>query len=324
LVLFLTIAVFMATALAVLALYWFLESRRESLPQRLKEISEAPSETGSSWSDAVGSRFADVLRRLNVLERFRRKSRIQDEIVAMVTSEQSAGIRLQLIQAGFRNPKAFQIYFGIRAALPAFLFLVGVVLGKSMGMENQKIFLLSALGLLFGFLFPIAFVRWKIRKRQEEITDHLPDALDLLVVCVEAGLGLNASFVKIAEEFKLSSPTLSEEFDIVNREMVAGKPRVDALRSLADRTGVEEVKSLVAMLIQTEKLGTSLAQSLRVHSDSLRTKRSQRAEEAAAKTTIKLVFPLVFLLFPALFVVILGPGMIQIAKVLFPVMLGNR
>jgi tight adherence protein C len=193
-----------------------------------------------------------------------------------------------------------------------------------MGMGNQKIFLLGALGLLFGVLFPIAFVRWKIRKRQEEITDYLPDALDLLVVCVEAGLGLNAAFVKISEEFKLSSPTLSDEFDIVNREMVAGKPRIEALRSLSDRTGVEEVKSLVAMLIQTEKLGTSLAQSLRVHSDSLRTKRRQRAEEAAAKTTIKLVFPLVFLLFPALFVVILGPGMIQIVKVLFPVMTGNR
>jgi tight adherence protein C len=193
-----------------------------------------------------------------------------------------------------------------------------------MGMANQKIFFLGALGLLFGFLFPIAFVRWKMRKRQEEITDYLPDALDLLVVCVEAGLGLNASFVKISEEFALSSPTLSDEFDIVNREMIAGKPRIEALRSLSDRTGVEEVKSLVAMLIQTEKLGTSLAQSLRVHSDSLRTKRRQRAEEAAAKTTIKLVFPLVFLLFPALFVVILGPGMIQIVKVLFPVMTGNR
>jgi tight adherence protein C len=145
-----------------------------------------------------------------------------------------------------------------------------------------------------------------------------------MVVCVEAGLGLNAAFVKISEEFKLSSPTLSEELDVVNREMVAGKPRQEALRALSDRTGVAEVKSLVAMLIQTEKLGTSLAQSLRVHSDSLRTKRRQRAEEAAAKTTIKLVFPLVFLLFPALFVVILGPGFIQIVKVLFPVMTGSR
>jgi len=299
LVLFLTIAVFTATALAVLALYWLVESRRESLPQRLKEISETPSGAGSSWGEKIGSRVSGLL------ERLKRKRQIQDDIVAMVTSEQSTGTRLQLIQA-------------------ASLFLLAVSFGKSMGMENKKIFFLGALGLLFGFLFPIAYLRWKIRMRQEEITDYLPDALDLLVVCVEAGLGLNASFVKISEEFKLSSPTLSDEFDIVNREMVAGKPRIEALRSLSDRTGVEEVKSLVAMLIQTEKLGTSLAQSLRVHSDSLRTKRRQRAEEAAAKTTIKLVFPLVFLLFPALFVVILGPGFIQIAKVLFPVMSGNR
>ncbi|HWS15951.1 MAG TPA: type II secretion system F family protein, partial [Candidatus Methylomirabilis sp.] len=150
--------------------------------------------------------------------------------------------------------------------------------------------------------------------------DALPDALDLLTVCVEAGLGINSAFIRIAEEFRLSCPTLSEEFDIVNREMVAGKPRMDALRALADRTGVEDVKSLVAMLVQTERLGTSLAQSLRVHSDSLRVRRRQRAEEAAAKTTIKLVFPLVFLLFPSLFIVILGPGVLQILRVLFPAM----
>jgi tight adherence protein C len=318
LVLFLAIAVFIATALAVLALYWLVESRGESLPQRLKEISETTSGTGSSWGGKIGSRFTGIL------ERFKRERRIQDDIVAMVTSEQSTGIRLQLIQAGFRHPGSYQVYFWVRAVLPAVLFLLALSIGMSMGMVNQKIFFLVVLGLLFGVLFPIAVVRWKIRKRQEEITDYLPDALDLLVVCVEAGLGLNASFVKISEEFKLSSPILSDEFDVVNREMVAGKPRIEALRSLSERTGVEEVKSLVAMLIQTEKLGTSLAQSLRVHSDSLRTKRRQRAEEAAAKTTIKLVFPLVFLLFPALFVVILGPGMIQIAKVLFPVMTGHR
>ena len=129
--------------------------------------------------------------------------------------------------------------------------------------------------------------------------------------------------MKITEEFQLTSPVLSEEFDIVNREMVAGKPRPEALRALSDRTGVEDVKSLVAMLIQTEKLGTSLAQSLRVHSDSLRTRRRQRAEESAAKTTTKLIFPLAFLLFPAMFVVLLGPGFIQIMRVLLPVMKGG-
>ncbi len=191
--------------------------------------------------------------------------------------------------------------------------------GMVTGITSRSIFLMVLVAGIAGFLLPDFVLRRKIRKRQEEITDSLPDGLDLLVVCVEAGLGLNAAFIKITEEFKLSSPALSEEFDIVNREMVAGKPRQDALRALTERTGVEDVKSLVAMLIQTEKLGTSLAQSLRVHSDSLRMRRRQKAEEAAAKTTIKLVFPLVFLMFPALFIVILGPGVIQIINVLFPV-----
>lgn len=320
-VLFLTITVFLATALGVLALYWLIESRgEESLPERLRHIASASSPTGEvmGWRGSIGKRFADFQ------ERFKRKERTQADYVAIFTGARLEGTRKFLSQAGIRHRLAYQSYFWARVILPLLLFFLAINFGKARGMENQKVFLLAMLGIVFGSLFPVAFIQYKIRKRKEEITDALPDALDLMVVCVEAGLALNAAFVKISEEFKLSSPTLSEEFDIVNREMVAGKPRQEALRALSDRTGVEEVKSLVAMLIQTEKLGTSLAQSLRVHSDSLRTKRRQRAEEAAAKTTIKLVFPLVFLLFPALFVVILGPGFIQIAKILFPVMMGNK
>lgn len=317
-VLFLTIVVFLATTLGALALYWLLQSRSESVAQRLKEMSAPPPQATPLWGDKIGGRISGFL------ERFRRRERIKEDIVAMVTTDQLSGARLLLTQAGFRHPLAYQAYFWARVVLPCTLFAVAVVFGKARGMPNGRIFFLALLGLLFGYLFPLAFVQLRSRKRKEEITDYLPDALDLLVVCVEAGLGLNAAFVKISEEFKLSSPVLSGEFDLVNREMVAGKPRMEALRALSDRTGVEEVKALVAMLIQTEKLGTSLAQSLRVHSDSLRTKRRQRAEEAAAKTTIKLVFPLVFLLFPALFVVILGPGFIQIAHVLFPTLMGNR
>jgi tight adherence protein C len=195
-----------------------------------------------------------------------------------------------------------------------------MVCGKIAGVTNRTLYLMVLASGIIGFLLPDFVLRSKIRKRQEQITDSLPDALDLLVVCVEAGLGLNAAFLKITEEFCLSSPELSEEFDVVNREMVAGKPRQEALRALSERAGVEDVQSLVAMLIQTEKLGTSLALSLRVHSDSLRMRRRQKAEEAAAKTTIKLVFPLVFLMFPALFIVILGPGMIQVMNILLPTM----
>jgi len=200
---------------------------------------------------------------------------------------------------------------------------LGYHYAKGAGLPNRSILILVLSGLIAGSVIPGIMVRSKIRARQDEITDALPDALDLLVVCVEAGLGINAAFLKITEEFRIASPVLSEEFDVVNREMVAGKPRQDALRAMSVRTGVEEVKSFVAMLIQTEKLGTSLARSLRVHSDSLRTRRTQRAEEAAAKTTIKLVFPLVLLLFPALFIVLLGPGAIMIYRVLFPVMGGG-
>ena len=144
----------------------------------------------------------------------------------------------------------------------------------------------------------------------------LPDVLDLLTVCVEAGLGLDASIIKISEEKQFSKHVLAHEFIIVSREIRAGKPRTDALRDLGERTGVEDIKALVALLIQTDRLGASLARSLRVHSDSLRTKRRQLAEEAAAKTTIKLVFPLALFIFPSLLVVLLGPAMIRIYSTL--------
>jgi tight adherence protein C len=236
----------------------------------------------------------------------------------MLSGKEITGGRLLLNQAGMRSRGAYTVYLGFRWALPVVFVVLAVIYGKATGITSKSITLLVLAAGIVGFLLPDFVLRSKIRKRQEEITDSLPDALDLLVVCVEAGLGLNAAFIKITEEFQLSSPSLSEEFDIVNREMVAGKPRQEALRALTERTGVEDVKSLVAMLIQTEKLGTSLAQSLRVHSDSLRMRRRQKAEEAAAKTTIKLVFPLVFLMFPALFIVILGPGVIQVIKILLP------
>jgi tight adherence protein C len=317
LLLILTITVFLATAFSFLALYWLIASRKESLPQRLKQLGTSAVGGKKGWVRRVSEQFGGTLKRLKPTER------IQEDIVAMITSEALVGSKKMLSQAGFRHRMAYPVYIWGRAILPILFILLVFVVGKGKGLPNQKIFFFMVMGALFGFLLPVTFVRWKVIKRREQITDALPDALDLIVVCVEAGLGLNAAFVKVSEEFLLSSPILSEEFDIVNREMVAGKPRQEALRALSDRTGVEEVMSLVAMLIQTENLGTSLAQSLRVHSDSLRTKRRQRAEEAAAKTTIKLVFPLVFLLFPALFVVILGPGVIQIIKILFPVATGR-
>ena len=313
-ILFLSVSIFLATAVGTIGLYLWLETRKESLPQRFKEI---VGEEAGAPRDRMTASAGEWLGKFR--ERFAAKAPTEIELVEMLSGKELAGGRLLLNQAGIRSAAAYQIYLVVRLALPVVSVILAVVYGKFMGVTSRSILLMVLVAGITGFLLPDFVLRWKIRKRQEEITDSLPDGLDLLVVCVEAGLGLNAAFVKITEEFSLSSPALSQEFDIVNREMVAGKPRQEALRALTERTGVEDVKSLVAMLIQTEKLGTSLAQSLRVHSDSLRTRRRQQAEERAAKTTIKLVFPLVFLLFPSLFIVILGPGVLQIIEILLPI-----
>jgi tight adherence protein C len=315
-ILLITVSVFLATSLAFLALYLWWEARKESLIRRVEEVTAAAGEP-ASMLDRLMEWTAGVRRRFSAKASFG-----EEEILAIVTGKQQTGGRLLLTQAGYRTMVAYKIYWITRVCLPVLLGGLAYGYGKAVGMPGERLALLFVTLLVLGLVFPNFFLRKKARKRQEDITDALPDALDLLIVCVEAGLGLNAAFVKITEEFQITSRVLSEEFDIVNREMVAGKPRTDALRSLSDRTGVEDVKSLVAMLIQTEKLGTSLAQSLRVHSDSLRTRRRQRAEEAAAKTTTKLIFPLAFMLFPAMFVVLLGPGFIQIMRVLIPPMRG--
>ena len=314
-ILFVSITIFLATAVGTIGLYLWLGARKESLPQRFKEI---VGEEAGAPRGGIAASAGEWLGK--VRKRYAAKAPTEIELLEMLSGKELTGGRLLLNQAGIRSAGAHYAYLVLRWALPVVLVVLAVVYGNVTGVTNKSIFLMVLVAGIAGFLLPDFVLRRKIRKRQEEITDSLPDGLDLLVVCVEAGLGLNAAFVKITEEFKLSSPALSEEFDIVNREMVAGKPRQDALRALTERTGVEDVKSLVAMLVQTEKLGTSLAQSLRVHSDSLRMRRRQKAEEQAAKTTIKLIFPLVFLLFPAMFIVILGPGVIQVINILLPAM----
>jgi len=313
LILLISLVVFSATAAGTIGLYWWLETRRESLPRRLKEVVEEGSGAPREGITDIAEKWIDALRK-----RFAAKPSAEAELVDRISGKWLKGTRFLLSHAGYRSRGAYRTYLGLRWGMPLAFVALAVAYGNSVVLPSRSMTLMLVVALLSGFVLPDLLLRWRIRSRQEEITDALPDGLDLLVVCIEAGLGLNAAFMKIMEEFKLASPALSEEFDILNREMVAGKPRQEALRALSDRIGVDEMMSLVAMLNQTEKLGTSLSQSLRVHSDSLRTRRRQRAEEAAAKTTIKLVFPLVFLLFPALFIVLLGPGFIQIMKVLLP------
>jgi tight adherence protein C len=171
----------------------------------------------------------------------------------------------------------------------------------------------------FGYVIPGVWLARIAKRRQHRIRLGLPDVLDLLVVSVEAGLGLDQALQRVGEELAFAHPDLSDELKLINLELRAGKGRVDALRNLADRTGVDDIVSLVAMLVQTDKFGTSVAQSLRVHSETVRTKRRQRAEEAAAKTGVKMVFPLVFCIFPAVWVVTIGPAAIKFIQVLIPI-----
>jgi tight adherence protein C len=222
-------------------------------------------------------------------------------------------LRQRLVTAGYRSREAIVVFLGIRLAVSVATFL----LFASPLIRRPNLFVaLGAAGIAY-VLAGMALAR-VARQRQHRIQLGLPDVLDLLVVSVEAGLGLDQALQRVGEELLFAHPDLSDELRIVNLEMRAGTDRIEALRNLATRVELEDVSSLVTMLVQTDKFGTSVAQSLRVHSDSLRTKRRQRAEEAAAKTGAKMVFPLAVCIFPAIWVVTLGPAAIRFIKVLMP------
>jgi tight adherence protein C len=222
-------------------------------------------------------------------------------------------LRLRLTQAGYRRDEALTIFFGIRV-----LFALGLFMFFSTSIIARPNMTMALAGLGAGYVLPGMVLARLAKRRAHKIRLSLADALDLLVVSVEAGLGLDQAMSRVASELSFAYPQLSEELKLINLELRAGKPRAEALRNLADRTGVDDLSSLVTMLIQTDKFGTSVAQSLRVYSETLRTKRRQRAEEAAAKTGVKMVFPLVFCIFPAIWVVTIGPAAIRFMTVLFP------
>jgi tight adherence protein C len=222
-------------------------------------------------------------------------------------------LQQRLITAGYRSNEAVPIFLGIRIGVALLLFFL---FGSSVIVRGSLIMALAACGL--GYVLPGMVLARLAKKRQHLIRLGLPDALDLLVVSVEAGLGLDQAIQRVADELAFAHPPLAEEMKLINLELRAGKARSEALRNFGDRTQVDDVISLVTMLVQTDKFGTSVAQSLRVHSETSRTKRRQRAEEAAAKTGVKMVFPLVFCIFPAIWVVTIGPAVIKFVQVLLP------
>jgi tight adherence protein C len=220
------------------------------------------------------------------------------------------------MQAGFRSPHAPAIYRALQLlsmlALPGLIMLVWLFLTRPLnGALIPALFAFAA-----GFLLPRFILNRLIASRKLKIAWGLADALDLMVITMEAGLGLNAAMLKVCEELKDVHPAISKEFELANLEIRVGRERAEALRNLADRTGVEDLNSLVGMLIQADRFGTSIARAVRVYSDSLRTKRRQRAEQAAQKAAFKLLLPLGALLFPTMFIIILGPALLNISDML--------
>jgi tight adherence protein C len=290
--------VFASGAVAWAALV-FSSRSTATIERRLDEIaafgSVDPKTEDATYKEAV----VDVLKRVGN--------------VAPRSASEIGKLRQRLLAAGYRSHEAVIVFFGIRAAFALLAFAVAM---SPLLARPNLLMALAACGL--GYLLPSMALGRMAKKRQHRIRLGLADALDLLVVSVEAGLGLDQAIQRVAQELDFAHPDLSSELALINLELRAGKARVEALHNLADRTGVEDVASLVAMLVQTDKFGTSVAQSLRVHSETLRTKRRQRAEEAAAKTGVKMVFPLVFCIFPAIWVVTIGPAAIKFVQVLFP------
>jgi tight adherence protein C len=232
-----------------------------------------------------------------------------ERVIPKSTAEVSV-VQQRLIRAGYRSDSAVQLFYGAKVVVPLILCVVAFLTGA--GSYSPFFAYLIALGL--GFLAPDFWLGNRISARQARIRRGLPDVLDLLVICIEAGLSLDQSVARTAEELTLAQPTICDELDLVVLEQRAGLPRADAWRHFAERTNVDSVRNLVSVLVQSEKFGTSIAKTLRVHSDTLRTQRRQAVEEQAAKTTVKLVFPLVLFIFPSLFLVTLGPAAITVME----------
>jgi tight adherence protein C len=307
--------VFIAVVLFSLGIFFYADYQKErwKISKRIKQM------TGIIKSEE----FTDVF------------YKIKDKLVKFVGSlgklvkprseGESSTLRKSLLRAGYRRETASVIFFGIKAFLGilffGFSFLMKLWIIKNISSFHFML-LCIILGVL-GFYLPNLWLKMKIARREEKIIEGFPDALDLMVVCVEAGTGLDAAINRVGEEMKLSNKILSEEFKLLSLELRAGKQRRDALKNLATRTDLEDVSSLVTLLIQTDRFGTSIAQALRVHSDSMRTKRYQKAEELATKLPVKMVFPLIVFIFPSIFVTVMGPAIIQIFRMLLPRLAGQ-
>ncbi len=261
-------------------------------------LAEVTSQVRESGSAGFGSRWFNAERLAKPFEWFR----------SLFSGEPNPDIVRRLALAGYRKPFHADVFTGVRLILPA-------ALGAGVAMwVHSNVFVWFLLALATGFFMPHVWLNHAISKRRENIKMALPDALDLLAICVEAGLGLDQGILRVGNELKIRHKELSEEFLQINLEQRAGNPRIGSWRNMAARVDLESVRSFVNMLVQTERFGTPISKSLADFSDALRVQRRQRAEEAAAKTTVKLVFPLVLFIFPSIFIVTAAPAIITLMK----------
>jgi tight adherence protein C len=305
--LIIAISTFICITLGMVGVYWLFMRPQSASTERLKRLANV-SGSGASVSVSLDEEHAG--------ERF--AERIATPLNRLVPASAAEVQKLQkkLMQAGFRSNHAPVIYRTIQlvtmAALPALIAMTCAILARPL--SSALFWILAAF--VAGFFAPRYILGRLIRSRQLRVRWGLADALDLMVISIEAGLGLNAAMMKVSSELKHVHHDISEEFELANLEIRVGRERDEALRNLAERTGVDDLRSLVAMLIQTDRFGTSIAKAIRVFSDSLRTKRRQRAEQAAQKAAVKLLFPLACFLFPTLFIAILGPALLQLMDTL--------
>jgi len=270
----------------------------EGVDARLTEIAERPKRAGEPiWADAPQSGLAQVAAILNGALK---------PIRDLISGSDDMAYRLTL--AGFRKAEHVEVYTAGKMLLPVFGIVAGTFFGGNMIMA-------ILLGGMAGFFGPDLAVTHLISRRQESMDRAMPEALDLLVICMEAGLGIDQAMARVADEIRLTSPALAEEFQVISREQRAGKLRLDAWRSMAERVNLESVSQLVSMLVQTERFGTPIANALGQFADGLRMRRSQAAEEVAARSGSKLLFPLVVFIFPSIFVVTLGPAILGFQKI---------
>jgi len=299
--------VFLAVSLAVGAVISFF-LRRDVYPERLARFLRLPAPTiikdPKLFDEEKQGMAAKII---NPLHR----------IVAPQAEAVQQKYKLKLIRAGLRSRQAYRTFFAAKVVLALLLPIIYLSLGALYTFTVQTI-ALSVVFLVVGFFLPDLFVAFLTAKRQELMTKALPDALDLMVVCVEAGLGLDMTFKRVGDEIRSLNKDLSDEFYLTNLEVRAGKSREESFRNMATRTGVSEIHNLMTILSQTSRFGTSVATALRVHADAMRVKRRQVAEEMAAKSGVKLVFPLVLFIFPTLLIVLAGPAALRIVRNLFP------